>query len=245
MIKIRRSAERGRSAHGGWLQSQHSFSFGDYCDLAHQGHGNLLVINDDTVAPGNGFGTHGHRDMEIVSYVLEGELAHKDNMGSDESGQSGAINSGIVRPGDVQRMSAGSGVRHSEFNNSADKPVHFLQIWIKPKLIGIRPSYEQKHYSPEQRQGRLALIASPAGAEGSVSMNADAAIEAGLFTGEESFSKPLDPQRLAYVHLAKGKLVVNGHSLSASDGMLLDGETELTLTQGREAEVLVFDLARQ
>jgi redox-sensitive bicupin YhaK (pirin superfamily) len=241
MIQIRPSAERGRSTYGGWLKSHHSFSFGDYFDLRHQGHGNLLVINDDQVSAGHGFGTHGHRDMEIVSYVLEGELAHKDSLGN---GESGAANSGIVRPGDLQRMSAGTGVRHSEFNNLKDRPTHFLQIWIKPRLKGIAPAYEQKHFAPAQRRGCLVLVASPDGAEGSVSMNADARLEAGLFDGDESWRKPLDDQRLAYVHLARGELVVNGHRLSGGDGALLDDEAELTLSQGRAAEVLVFDLSR-
>ncbi|MBP6020685.1 MAG: pirin family protein [Burkholderiaceae bacterium] len=242
MITLRKSEERGRSAHGGWLQSAHTFSFGDYFDMRHQGHGNLLVINDDTVAPGHGFGSHGHRDMEIISYVLDGELAHKDSMGN---GETGAANSGIIRPGDVQRMSAGTGVVHSEFNNLHDRSTHFLQIWIQPKFKGIRPGYEQKHYSPEQRRGRLVLVASSTGEYGSVSMNADASIEAGLFDADETFVKPLDTARLAYVHLARGELTVNGHQLSGGDGALLDGETELTLEQGQGAEVLVFNLTRE
>ena len=241
MITLRKSADRGHADHG-WLKSAHTFSFGDYFDNKHRGHGNLLVINDDTVAPGKGFATHGHRDMEIISYVLEGELAHKDSMGT---GSENAEATGIVRPGDVQRMSAGTGVKHSEFNNLPDRATHFLQIWITPKFTGIRPSYEQKHFSPEQRRGRLALVASPTGADGSVSMNADATIEAGLFDGQESYSKVLSPERLAYVHLARGELLVNGQQLSGGDGALLDGETALTLSQGQSAEVLVFDLARQ
>jgi len=241
MISLRKSQERGRSAHGGWLQSAHSFSFGDYFDIKHQGHGNLRVINDDTVAAGQGFGTHGHRDMEIISYVLDGELAHKDSMGN---GESGAANSGIIRPGDVQRMSAGTGVTHSEFNNLQDRSTHFLQIWILPKFKGIKPGYEQKHFDREQRRGRLALVASRTGENGSVSMNADAAIYAGLFDVGESFSRPLDTDRLTYVHLARGMLTVNGHALSGGDGVLLDGETALTLDNGVDADVLVFDLTR-
>jgi redox-sensitive bicupin YhaK (pirin superfamily) len=241
MITLRKSEERGRSAHGGWLQSAHSFSFGDYFDMRHQGHGNLLVINDDTVAAGAGFGTHSHRDMEIVSYVLDGELAHKDSMGN---GDAGASYGGIVRPGDVQRMSAGTGVSHSEFNNLLDRSTHFLQIWIKPKFKGIRPSYEQKHFDRAQRQGRLVLVASRTGEDGSLSMNADAAIHAGLFDAGETFVQPLDTARLTYVHLARGKLAINGHMLVGGDGALLDGETELRLEQGLEAEALVFDLAR-
>lgn len=241
MLKLRKSEERGRTAHGGWLQSAHTFSFGDYFDLKHQGFGNLRVINDDTVAPGHGFGTHGHRDMEIVSYVIEGELAHKDSLGN---GESGAANSGIIRPGDVQRMSAGTGVLHSEFNNLQDRSTHFLQIWILPKFKGIRPGYEQKHFPTEERRGRLVLVASPDGKDGSISMNADASIYAGLFDGEERCTMVLDPARLTYVHLARGSLTVNGHALSGGDGALLDGETALTLENGTDAEVLVFDLAR-
>lgn len=241
MITLRRSEERGRSTHGGWLQSAHSFSFGDYFDVRHQGHGNLLVINDDTVAGGRGFGTHGHRDMEIISYVLDGELAHKDSMGN---GETGALNSGIIRPGDVQRMSAGTGVMHSEFNNLQDRSTRFLQIWIKPKFKGIRPGYEQKHFDREQRRGRLVLVASRTGENGSVSMNADAAIHAGLFDEGEHCVRPLDTGRLTYVHMARGSLNANGHALVEGDGALLDGEPELKLENGRNAEVLVFDLAR-
>jgi redox-sensitive bicupin YhaK (pirin superfamily) len=241
MITLRKSSERGRSAHGDWLRSAHSFSFGDYFDIRHQGHGNLIVINDDTVAAGHGFGTHGHRDMEIISYVLDGELAHKDSMGN---GDTGAANSGIIRPGDVQRMSAGTGVTHSEFNNLKDRSTRFLQIWIKPKFKGIRPAYEQKHFDRGQRQGRLVLVASRTGEDGSVSMNADASIRAGLFEAGESFSLPLDSTRLAYVHIARGSLTVNGHPLAEGDGALLDGETGLALENGRGAEVLVFDVTR-
>lgn len=240
MITLRKAHERGHTTHGGWLQSAHTFSFGDYFDLKHQGYGNLRVINDDTVAPGNGFGTHGHRDMEIISYVLDGELAHKDSMGNghDSSGVSG-----IIRPGDVQRMSAGTGVMHSEFNNSSTDPVHFLQVWILPKFKGIRPGYEQKHFPVQQRRGQLALVVSPDGTDGSLSMNADARLEAGLFDGAERLSRPLPAGRLTYVHLARGVLNVNGHELHGGDGALLDGEQTLVLDGGRQAEVLVFDLA--
>ena len=242
MMSIRRAEERGRSTHGGWLRSAHTFSFGDYFDLRHQGHGNLRVINDDTVAPAHGFGAHGHRDMEIVSYVLDGELSHKDSMGN---GEAGGMNSGIMRPGDVQRMSAGTGVLHSEFNNSREQPVHFLQIWILPKFKGIRPGYEQRHYSTTERQGRLRLIVSPDGADGSVSINADARIEAGLFNDREQVHRQLDPGRLTYVHLARGQITLNGHVLNGGDGALLDGESELALAGGKAAEVLVFDLRRE
>ncbi len=242
MITLRKAHERGHSTYGGWLQSAHTFSFGDYFDTRYQGYGNLRVINDDTVAPGHGFGTHGHRDMEIISYVLNGELAHKDSMGN---GEPGSAQSGIIRPGDVQRMSAGTGVMHSEFNNSATEPVHFLQIWILPKFRGIRPGYEQKHFPVSSRRGTLALVASPDGAQGSLSMNADARLEAGLFDGEEKLTRSLPSGRLAYVHLARGALTVNGHTLQAGDGALLENETQLVIENGHAAEVLVFDLAPQ
>lgn len=240
MITLRKAHERGHTTYGGWLQSAHTFSFGEYFDRRHQGHGNLRVINDDTVAPGHGFGTHGHRDMEIISYVLEGELAHKDSMGN---GQEGSATSGIIRPGDVQRMSAGTGVMHSEFNNSSTKPVHFLQIWVLPKFKGIRPGYEQKHFPIQQRRGRLALIVSPDGANGSLEMNADASIHAGLFDGGESVAQPLPVGRLTYVHVARGSVSVNGHRLSGGDGALLEDEQTLMLADGQQADVLVFDLA--
>lgn len=239
MINIRRSDQRGYADHG-WLQSHHSFSFADYYDPRHMGVGNLRVINDDIIAAGRGFGTHGHRDMEIVTYVLEGELAHKDSLGN---GEAGSGTSGIVRPGDVQRMSAGTGVQHSEFNHSADRATHLLQIWILPRSTGIPPGYEQQHFSEAQRRGRLCTIVSGHGAAGAVGMHADATIEAGLFDGDESAVKALDPARLTYVHLARGELAVNGQALSAGDAMLLADEPQLSLGGGRGAEVLVFDLA--
>jgi redox-sensitive bicupin YhaK (pirin superfamily) len=241
MITIRKAEERGRSTHGGWLRSTHTFSFGEYVDLRHQGYGNLRVINDDTVAPASGFGTHGHRDMEIISYVLDGELSHKDSMGN---GEAAGMSSGIVRPGDVQRMSAGTGVLHSEYNSSQEQPVHFLQIWILPKFKGIRPGYEQKHFPVNERRGQLRLIVSPDGADGSVSFNADARIEAGLLDGADAVQQPLDARRLTYVHLARGQLTVNDHVLREGDGALLDGEPALRLSEGNGAEVLVFDLKR-
>jgi hypothetical protein len=240
MITVRKSSERGHANHG-WLDSRHSFSFADYHDPAHMGFGNLRVINEDRIAPGSGFGTHGHRDMEIVSYVLDGALAHKDSMGNGGEGDS---NSGVIRPGDVQRMSAGTGVLHSEFNHAPNSTTHFLQIWILPKFRGIRPSYEQKHFEPAARRGRLRTLVSPTGADGAVSINADASIEAGLFDGDEGAAKALDPKRLAYVHVARGQVEVNGTPLEAGDAALLDGETRLELARGRDAEVLVFDLAR-
>lgn len=240
MIKLRRSGERGHARHG-WLDSRHTFSFGDYYDPRHMGVGNLRVINEDRVEPGAGFGTHGHRDMEIVSYVLDGELAHKDSMGN---GTQGGARSGVIRPGDVQRMSAGTGVTHSEFNHLADRQTHFLQIWILPEHRGIRPSYEQKHFPPEERRGALRAVVSPDGKDGALTINADATIEAGLFDGAESATKKLDKTRLAYVHVARGQIQVNGQVLDAGDAAVLDGEDQLQLTKGRAAEVLVFDLAR-
>ncbi len=239
MIRLRKSCERGYADHG-WLNSYHSFSFADYHDPAHMGVGNLRVINEDRIAPGTGFGTHGHRDMEIVSYVLDGELAHKDSMGNGTA--AGA--SGVIRPGDVQRMSAGTGVLHSEFNHAADRTTHFLQIWILPDRRGIAPGYEQKHFDASGKRGALRLVASPDGREGSVTIHADAALRVGLFDGAESAELPLDPQRLAYVHVARGKLQVNGQPLNAGDAVTLDGESRLSLAHGQEAEVLVFDLAR-
>jgi redox-sensitive bicupin YhaK (pirin superfamily) len=239
MITLRKSEERGHAKHG-WLESRHTFSFADYYDSGYMGVGNLRVINEDRVAPGMGFDTHSHRDMEIVSYVLEGELAHKDSMGTGEAGNA---HSGVVRPGDVQRMSAGTGVSHSEFNNSRDVEVHFLQIWILPKFRGIRPSYQQENFPEHQRRGKLLTIVSPDGHDGSLSINADATISVGLFDAKETASHELDKGRLAYVHLARGDLRVNGVTLSAGDGMTLEDEAQLVLSDGHHAEVLVFDLA--
>jgi redox-sensitive bicupin YhaK (pirin superfamily) len=240
MISIRKSADRGFADHG-WLKSFHSFSFADYYDAAHMGVGNLRVINEDRIAPGTGFGTHAHRDMEIVSYVLDGALAHKDSMGN---GTAGAANAGVIRPGDVQRMSAGSGVRHSEFNHSPDQTTHFLQIWILPSEAGIAPGYEQKHFSDADKRGQLRLVASNDGRDGSVTIHADAAIRAGLIDGAERAGLDLNPERLTYVHLVRGSLNVNGQALAAGDAALLRNESQLMLDQGDHAEVLVFDLAR-
>jgi quercetin 2,3-dioxygenase len=231
MITLRKSSDRGLADHG-WLKSFHSFSFADYHDPKHMGVGNLRVINEDRIAPGTGFGTHGHRDMEIVSYVLSGALAHRDSMGND----------GAILPGDVQRMSAGTGVRHSEFNHAADRETHFLQIWILPSRGGIAPGYEQKHFEPATKRGRLALLASPDGAQDSVTLNADASLRAGLFDGDEAATLALDPARVTYVHLVRGSLLVNGQALDAGDALTLRGEQELQIRHGREAEVLVFDL---
>jgi len=239
MITLRKSCDRGYADHG-WLKSFHSFSFADYHDPKHMGWGNLRVINEDRIAPGTGFGTHGHRDMEIISYVLDGELAHKDSMGN---GQAGGANSGVIRPGDVQRMSAGTGVRHSEFNHAADATTHFLQIWIEPDELGVTPGYEQKHFEPADRRGRLRLVASRDAREGSVKIHADAALYAGLFDAAESQQLALDPSRRAYVHVVRGALSVNGHRLRGGDAALLQQESRLALAEGQDAEVLVFDLA--
>jgi redox-sensitive bicupin YhaK (pirin superfamily) len=233
MMQIRRSDARGYADHG-WLKSFHSFSFADYFDPAWMGWGNLRVINEDRIAPGTGFGTHGHRDMEIISYVLQGNLAHQDSMGNVKG----------IPPGDVQRMSAGTGVRHSEFNHAPNDTTHFLQIWIEPNQRGIPPSYEQKGFAEAEKRGQLRLVASPNGQDGSVTIHADAAMYAGLFDGAESAQIALDPQRKAYVHLVRGELEVNGERLSGGDAAVLDGETSLTLAKGADAEVLVFDLAR-
>jgi quercetin 2,3-dioxygenase len=231
MNQIRRSNERGLADHG-WLKSFHTFSFADYYDAQHMGVGPLRVINEDRVQPGAGFGTHGHRDMEIISYVLDGELAHKDSMG----------NGSVIRPGDVQRMSAGSGVRHSEFNGSKERPVHFLQIWIEPADRGIEPGYEEKRFTVEEKQGRLRLIASPDRAEGSVLIHQDARVYAGLFNGAERAQLTLPPQRQAYVHVARGRITANGVELAAGDALQVTQTDTLVLETGEDAEVLVFDL---
>jgi redox-sensitive bicupin YhaK (pirin superfamily) len=233
MLTLRKSQDRGYADHG-WLKSHHSFSFADYHDPAYMGFGNLRVINEDRIAPGTGFGTHGHRDMEIVSYVLDGALAHKDSMG----------NGTAIVPGEVQRMSAGTGVRHSEFNHAADATTHFLQIWILPNQAGITPGYEQKAFSEADKRGRLRLVASPDGREGSVTIHADAAIHAGLFDGAERAELALDPSRLGYVYVARGSVRINGQPLAAGDAAQLDGEARLVIDEGHQAEVLVFDLAR-
>ncbi len=239
MLTLRKSADRGHADHG-WLKSFHSFSFADYHDPRHMGVGNLRVINEDRIAPGTGFGTHGHRDMEIVSYVLDGALAHKDSMGT---GSVGANHSGVILPGDVQRMSAGTGVRHSEFNHDPARTTHFLQIWIVPRRNGIAPGYEQKRFEPSSKRGHLALVASEDGRDGSVTIHADAGLRAGLFDGAERAEMALDPKRLAYVHLVRGRLSVNGQTLETGDAITVAGEQRLVLEGGLDAEVLVFDLA--
>jgi redox-sensitive bicupin YhaK (pirin superfamily) len=232
MIELRKSEDRGHAKHD-WLDSRFSFSFADYHDPRHMGFGPLRVINDDWIDAGAGFGTHGHRDMEIISYVLEGELAHKDSMG----------NGSVIRPGDVQRMSAGKGVMHSEFNHAQDRKTHLLQIWIEPNVQGIAPGYEEKHFDPTEKRGRLRLIASHDGSDGSVMIHQNAKVYAGLFDGDERAEIPIATGRRAYVHVARGEVAVNGVPLKAGDALKAVEEARIELAQGREAEVLLFDLA--
>lgn len=233
MLTLRKSEDRGYASHG-WLESYHSFSFADYYDPAHMGFGPLRVINDDWIAAGMGFGTHGHSDMEIITYVLEGEIAHKDSMG----------NGSTIRPGDVQRMSAGTGVRHSEFNPSKENKTHLLQIWIQPATKGNAPGYEEKSFSREEKQGRLLLVASGQGVDGAVTIHQDASLYVGLFDGDQHANLALTKNRLCYVHLASGRLNVNGMVLHAGDALMLQDEDMLTLADGIQAEVLVFDLSK-
>ncbi|HEY7760464.1 MAG TPA: pirin family protein [Burkholderiales bacterium] len=232
MITVRRSDARGHANHG-WLDSRHTFSFADYYDPREMGFGSLRVINEDRVQPGRGFGTHPHRDMEIISYVLEGALEHKDSLGTGS----------VIRPGDVQRMSAGTGVLHSEYNPSQREPVHFLQIWIEPNVQGVKPSYEQKAFSADDKRGRLRLVASPDGADGSVSIHQDARVYAALLDGAEALTYALPEGHRAYVHIARGSVQVNGQQLGAGDGAKIAAEAQLRFTNGREAELLLFDMA--
>ena len=232
MITLRRATERGHADHG-WLKSYHTFSFANYYDPQHMGFGNLRVINEDRIAPGTGFGTHGHRDMEIISYVLEGNLAHKDTLGNVKG----------IPPGDVQRMSAGKGVQHSEFNHADNQTTHFLQIWIEPNERGIAPSYEQKRFDDAAKRGVLRLVASPDGRDGSVQIHADASISAALVDGAEAIERDLDPKRKTYVHVVRGTVDVNGVHLDGGDAAALTGESRLAIDHGQQAEVLVFDLA--
>ena len=232
MITLRKSADRGHADHG-WLKSLHSFSFAGYTDPRHMGVGNLRVINEDRIAPGTGFGTHGHQDMEIVSYVLSGALGHRDSLGHGTR----------ILPGDVQRMSAGRGIRHSEFNEAPGAETHFLQIWLLPEQRGIEPGYEQKHFGQVDKRGRLRLVASRDGRDGSITIHADASMYAGLFEEGEAAELPLDKARLGYVHLVRGCIEVNGQRLDAGDAVTLRGEERLLLARGRAAEVIVFDLA--
>jgi quercetin 2,3-dioxygenase len=231
MTQLRPAAERGHARHG-WLDSFHSFSFAEYHDPAHMGFGPLRVINEDRVQPSQGFGTHGHRDMEIISYVLEGALAHQDSMG----------NGSVIRPGHVQRMSAGTGVRHSEYNASDREPVHFLQIWIEPSVRGIAPSYEEKRFDEASRRGQWRLIASRDARDGSVLIHQDADVFVTRPEPGQTLRRELDPQRRAYVHVVRGEVRVNGQVLSSGDALKVERENQVTLDQAREAEVLLFDL---
>ena len=231
MLEIRNANDRGLANHG-WLKSRHTFSFGHYFDAQQQGFSDLLVINDDRVQPGRGFGTHPHRDMEIFSYVLEGALEHKDSMGTGS----------VIRPGDVQMMSAGTGVRHSEFNPSGADGLHFLQIWIVPNVKGVAPRYQQQHFAPEEKRGRLRLIISPEGTDGSLKVYQDARVYAGLFDGDETATLTLDANRYVYVHVARGSLEVNGQRLGEGDGARVRKAQRLELARGDNAEALVFDL---
>jgi redox-sensitive bicupin YhaK (pirin superfamily) len=231
MMNIRPATERGHAQHG-WLDSHHTFSFADYFDPEHMGFRALRVINEDRVEAAQGFGRHPHRDMEIISYVLEGALEHKDSMGTGS----------VIKPGDVQKMSAGTGVAHSEFNASKEEPVHFLQIWIQPTQRGLQPSYEQKPFSREEKQGRLRIVASPDGRDGSVTINSDAVVHAGIFDKGESSELPLANGRHAWVHVARGKVRVNGKDLQAGDGAALSDEPAVKIEGTEGGEVLVFDL---
>jgi redox-sensitive bicupin YhaK (pirin superfamily) len=231
MLQIRKSEARGAANHG-WLDSKHSFSFGHYHDPEHVGFGPLLVINEDRVQGSQGFGTHGHRDMEIISYVLSGALEHKDSMGTGS----------VLHYGDVQRMSAGTGVRHSEFNHNADEKVHFLQIWIQPNQVGIPPSYEEKNFTVESKLGNLRLIASNDGREGSVLIHQDASIFASILRSGDALKHELAAGRIAYVHVIRGDVTVNGTALKGGDALKITAENLVTLGDAADAEVLVFDL---
>ena len=232
MLNIRKSQDRGYADHG-WLKSFHSFSFAGYFDPEHMGWGNLRVINEDRIAPGTGFGTHGHKDMEIISYVVSGALGHKDSIGTGAS----------IPPGDVQRMSAGRGIQHSEYNYAPQDETHFFQIWIEPNVKGIAPGYEQKTFTVPEKQGQLRLVASPDGADGSVTIHADARMYSGLLDGAQTATLALDPARKAYVHVVRGAVSVNGQALQGGDAAKLTDEATLSLADAQDAEVLVFDLA--
>ncbi len=232
MIYLRKSSDRGYADHG-WLKSFHSFSFAGYYDPQFMGWGNLRVVNEDRIAAGTGFGTHGHRDMEIISYVLEGNLAHKDSMGNVKG----------IPPGDVQRMSAGTGVQHSEFNHAPNATTHFLQIWIEPDVRGVPPSYEQKTFAASEKDGVLRLVAAPGGSQGAVHIHADARMYAGCFDGGQTATLDIDPARKAYVQVLRGALSVNGQTMEQGDALLMQGESRLVVAHAQAAEVLVFDLA--
>ncbi|MEO0881340.1 MAG: pirin family protein [Pseudomonadota bacterium] len=234
MITVRRSEQRGAANHG-WLNSKHTFSFANYYDPNHMGVGPLRVINEDRVKGGTGFGTHGHRDMEIISYVLNGALEHKDSIGTGS----------VIRPGDIQRMTAGSGIHHSEYNHSKDSPVHFLQIWIEPSELGLKPSYEQIELPDEDKRGKLRLIASEDGRDGSVTIHQDVSIYAALFDGNETATLNLETGRTAWVQVARGSITVAGERLEQGDGAIIEALTDITFENGEDAEILVFDLQKQ
>lgn len=231
MLIKRPGAERGFADHG-WLRSFHSFSFADYFDRKHMHFGPLRVINEDWVAAGNGFGSHPHKDMEIVTYILEGELTHQDSMGHQE----------VIRPNEVQRMSAGTGVFHSEFNRHPSETCHLLQIWIMPNAANLTPEYEQTAFDPAEKRGKLRLVASPNGAEGSVTIHTDALLFAGLFDAQEQTTHALDKNRMAYVHVARGNITINSESLQAGDALMLRDEAAVEISDGKNAEILLFDL---
>jgi redox-sensitive bicupin YhaK (pirin superfamily) len=232
MLTVRRSEDRGHADHG-WLNAYHSFSFADYYDPQHLSFGSLRVINEDRVQPGRGFGQHGHRDMEIITYILDGALEHKDSMG----------NGSVIRPGDVQRMSAGSGVMHSEYNHSQSEMVHLLQIWITPRITGMRPGYEEKHFDAADKRGKLRLIAAPDGRDGAVTIHQDAFVYASLLDPGDALDHTLAAGRKAYVHVARGTVHVNGETLKAGDGAKIAGENRISFTGAKDAEVLLFDMA--
>lgn len=231
MLAMRKADDRGHASHG-WLDSYHTFSFGGYYDPQHMGVANLRVINDDTVAPGGGFAEHGHNDMEIISYVLDGALEHKDSMG----------NGSVIRPGDVQRMSAGTGVTHSEYNHSASEPVHFLQIWLQPNAVGVEPSYDQRHFPVEERRGRWVLLVSPDGRDGSIATYQDALMFGTLLAPGETLEYGFDADRQGYLHLARGKLQVGRVTLNQGDGLKIQKHELLELKGIEDADVLLFDL---
>ena len=232
MIEIRKNTERGHANHG-WLDSWHSFSFADYYDPKYMGFGSLRVINDDRIAAGAGFPTHPHRDMEIITYIMEGALEHKDSMGTGS----------VIRPGDVQRMTAGTGITHSEFNASDTEPIHLLQIWIQPDQKGLTPGYEQKSFSTADKQGRLRLVASPDGREGSVTIHQDATMHAGLLGKSDQVHYAIPTGRKAYLHVARGEVVMNGTHLSGGDAAAITQENEISLSTPTLAEIILFDLA--
>ena len=233
MLIKRPSAERGFADHG-WLRSFHSFSFADYFDRNHMHFGPLRVINEDWVAAGTGFGTHPHKDMEIVTYILEGELTHQDSMGHRE----------VIRPNEVQRMSAGTGVFHSEFNRHPSETCHLLQIWIMPNAANLTPEYEQTAFDPAEKRGKLRLVASPNGAEGSVTIHTDTLLFAGLFNPKEHATHTLSKNRMAYVHVARGNITINGEALEAGDALMLRDEAAVEISDGKNAEILLFDLPK-